>query len=260
MRASMSRSLCEPQRFGLHSSPARSLTGRAVRPPLPLAAGIIPSGISKALGDLDDSLQRILWRWELAAFALLIGLFNLPLLTGSFSTQFIFHPAAASAGEWWRLFTHPFVHVSWYHLVLDALAFFLAYTELQHRRFRERLAFVAAAGAGSVLTALVASPLIASHGLCGLSGVAHGLAAVVSLEMLRRSNDKVSRWSGLLCFLGVAGKSLVELVTGNVLFASWHLGWLGTPIAACHAGGVLGAMLVWLLLQRHTTSNDAGLD
>jgi len=209
-----------------------------------------------ALNRCNESLGRMLWRWEIAGFALLIALFNLPLLTGVFSTQFIYHPDAVSGGEWWRLFTHPFVHVSRYHLFLDALAFFLAYTELHHRRFPERLAFVVAASAGSLLAALAASPLIDTLGLCGLSGIAHGLTAVVSLEMLRRRDDPVSRWSGLFCFVGVTGKSLFELVTGQVLFASWHLGWLGTPIAACHAGGVLGALLFWMIFQRRENSNS----
>jgi rhomboid family GlyGly-CTERM serine protease len=199
-----------------------------------------------ALTTLGDSLGRNLWRWEIAAFALLIALFNLPLVTGAFSTQFVYDADAVNGGDWWRVFTHSFVHVSYYHLVLDALAFFLAYAELHHRCFPERIAFVAAASAGSLLTAVVASPLIAAHGLCGLSGIAHGLAAVVGLEMFQRSHDPVSRWSGLFCFMGVTGKSLLELVTGQVLFASWHLGSLGTPIAACHAGGVLGVLLVWV--------------
>jgi rhomboid family GlyGly-CTERM serine protease len=215
----------------------------------------MPSEISNSLSDLDDSLRRILWRWEIGAFALLIALFNLPLLTGGFSTQFIYHLDAVNGGEWWRVFTYPFVHVSCYHLVLDALAFFLAYAELHHRRFPERLAFVAAASAGSLLAALVASPLITEQGLCGLSGIAHGLTAVVSLEMLRRSDDPVSRWSSLFCFVGVTGKSLLELVTGQVLFASWHLGWLGTPIAACHAGGVLGALMFWIMCRHRESSS-----
>jgi rhomboid family GlyGly-CTERM serine protease len=202
------------------------------------------------LDHLDASLRGILWRLELAVPALLIAFFNLPLLTHGFSTQYLFHPDLVRAGEWWRVLTHPFVHVSWYHLALDSLAFFLAYTELQHRRFLERATVVMAAGAGSLLVALAASPLIATDGLCGLSGIAHGLTAVVSLEMLRRSTDPVSRWTGLLCFVGVTGKCLFELVSGNVLFASWHFGWLGTPIAACHAGGVLGATAVWLIFRR----------
>jgi rhomboid family GlyGly-CTERM serine protease len=208
-----------------------------------------------ALTTFRHSLGDNLWRWEIAAFALLIALLNLPLLTGVFSTQFIYHADAVNGGEWWRVFTHPFVHVSYYHLVLDALAFFLAYAELHHRCFPERIAFVVAASAGSLLAALVASPLIAAHGLCGLSGIAHGLTAVVGLEMLHRSHDPVSRWSGLFCFMAVTGKSLLELVTGQVLFASWHLGSLGTPIAVCHAGGVLGALLVWVSSSLPRTTN-----
>ena len=210
---------------------------------------------SSALDRFGDSLRQVLWRFELAALALLIAVLNLPLLTGAFSTQFIFHPDAVGAGEWLRLFTHPFVHVSRYHLALDSLAFFLAYTELKQWSFRQRVTVMVLAGAGSLLVALAASPLITTHGLCGLSGIAHGLTAVVSLEMLRRSSDSASQWAGLLCFLCVTGKSLLELATGNVLFASWHPGWLGTPIAACHAGGVLGAALAWLIFQRKATSN-----
>jgi rhomboid family GlyGly-CTERM serine protease len=230
---------------------------RRGNPPLCLASFPVEAGAEcgAASTRCDDSLGRILWRLEIAAFALLIALFNLPLLTGVSSTQFIYHPAAVNGGEWWRVFTYPFVHVSCYHLALDALAFFLAYAELHHRRFLERLAFVAAAIAGSLLAALAASPLIVAHGLCGLSGIAHGLTAVVSLEMLRRSDDSISRWSGLFCFVGVTAKSLLELITGQVLFASWHLGWLGTPIAACHAGGVLGALLFWIMFHCRESSN-----
>jgi rhomboid family GlyGly-CTERM serine protease len=190
------------------------------------------------------------WRCELAVFTLLLAWLNLPLLTGSFPTQFIFHPAAIRAGEWWRLLTHPFAHVSWYHLALDATAFFLAYAELRHRSSLERFAFVAGAGAGSLLAALIASPLIATYGLGGLSGIAHGLAALAGLELATRSNDRVVRLGGLTCLLGVVGKSVIEATTGNVVFASWHLGPLGTPIAACHAGGVLGALAVWMFFRR----------
>jgi hypothetical protein len=51
--------------------------------------------------------------------------------------------------------------------------------------------------------------------------------------------DTNDRFSGSIC----------EAVTGDVLFASWHLGSLGTPVAECHAGGVLGALLAWLFLE-----------
>ena len=60
-----------------------------------------------ALTRYDDSLGRILWRLEIAAFALLIALFNLPLFAGVFSTQFIYHPDAVSGGECFSLHRIP---------------------------------------------------------------------------------------------------------------------------------------------------------
>jgi len=211
-----------------------------------------------SLGELVDrpvhaSDPQRYWRCELAVITVVLALFNLPLLTGTFSPDFVFHPIAVRAGEWWRVLTHPFVHVSLYHLVLDAAAFLIAYAELKHLRLGSRLALVLAGAAGSLLSAVTASPLVATHGLCGLSGVAHGLAAFVALETLRRSDGKLVRCGGLLCFVGVVGKGMWEAITGNIAFASWHLGSLGTPIAVCHAGGILGALCFWLLLRQKST-------
>jgi rhomboid family GlyGly-CTERM serine protease len=210
----------------------------------------IPAGeISHGVATATASVGEFLWRLELAAWAGLILLLNLPLLTGGFAEAFSFRPSALGAGEWWRLFTHPFVHVSWYHLVLDAAAFLMAYAELRDRRRGERLGFVAAAGVGSLCAALWASPAIYTHGLCGLSGIAHGLTAVLGLELGVHNRDKLLRRVGLVTFLGVVVKSIFEAVTGQIAFASWHLGSLGTPIPVCHAGGVIGALLMWLVLR-----------
>lgn len=217
---------------------------------------IVPSALSPELAALDHSLRHQLWRCELAVLGAILVALNLPLFTGEFSTRFIYHPVPLATGEWWRLFTHPLVHVSPYHLVLDAAAFFLAYVELQHRRLSQRLLLLASSAAGGLLAAVAVSPLVVTHGLCGLSGIAHGLTAVVSLELLRRSNDRVSTWTAALCFIGVVAKSVFEAVTGNVMFVSWHLGSLGTPIAACHAGGLLGALLCWRLLSARDSAPD----
>jgi rhomboid family GlyGly-CTERM serine protease len=213
-----------------------------------LDQSIVPSALSPELAALARSLRHQLWRCELALLGAILVALNLPLFTGGFSTRFIYHPVPLATGEWWRLFTHPFVHVSPYHLALDAAAFFLAYVELQHRRLSHRFLLLASSAAGGLLATLAASPLVLTHGLCGLSGIAHGLTDVVSLELLRRANDRTSEWTAALCFIGVVAKSVLEAATGNVLFASWHLGSLGTPIAACHAGGVLGALVCWQLL------------
>lgn len=200
----------------------------------------------RALRETDDALTCVLWRIELALLVAFLVTLNLPLIFGASTTALAFHPAPVRAGEWWRMFTHPFVHVSWYHLVLDAVAFFLGYVELRERTFRERLLILASSGAGSLLAACWLAPAVVTQGLCGLSGIAHGLAALAGLEMFRHNENRWLRAAGFACFAGVVGKGVIEAVTGQVMFASLHLGSLGTPIAVCHAGGVLGALIAWL--------------
>ena len=210
------------------------------------------SEISRSADGAARSTEDFLWRVELSTFAGLIALLNVPLIFGSFARLFAFLPDAVRAGEWWRLFTYPFVHVSWYHLLLDSAAFFVAYLELRRWRLVERIVLVAAGCAGGLLAAWLGSPLVAAHGLCGLSGVAHGLTAVVGLELLVRNRDKVLRAAGFGTFAAVVLKSFVEALTGQIAFASWHIGSLGTPIAICHAGGVIGALTAWLVFTRLT--------
>lgn len=238
--------LCEAAEFVRGTSEPRSKDQRPKQHCPACDCSIVPVRLGRVLRALDHSLHRILWRIELVAIAVIIALLNLPLLAGTFSTEFIFHPGAVEAGEWWRVFTHPFVHLSWYHLALDATAFFLAYVELRQRPFRRRLLLVPAAGGGSLLAALLFSPAVQTLGLCGLSGIAHGLTAVVSLDILRGETDRLVRSGAIACFTIVVGKCILEAITGHVVFESWHLGSLGTPIAVCHAGGVLGALAAWL--------------
>jgi rhomboid family GlyGly-CTERM serine protease len=189
---------------------------------------------------------RDLWA-ELALFALLLVLCNLHLLHGGSSAALAFSPAHVAAGEWWRLFTHAFAHLSWYHLLLDGAAFLLLYANLDLPRRAARLGCLFSCATGSLLAALWCEPRIGELGLCGLSGVAHGLMACVSLQAV--ASPGISRAVAMTNALGLFGKSCLEGATGEAAFAQWHLGFVGTPIAVCHAGGVLGA-LVWMLAAR----------
>jgi len=200
---------------------------------------------------IPASVATISWRIELGVFAMLIGLLNIPLLFGQLDTRFVFLTGPVAGGEWWRVFTHPFVHVSIYHLLLDAGAFFILYSELRDKRRGERFAMLLAAGAGSLLASLLAAPASAlqTQGLCGLSGIAHGLAAVSALEMIAGATCKSMFRLGLASLALVVGKSAFEAVTGRIPFAWLHLGWVGFPVAVCHAGGVLGALLAWSTLR-----------
>jgi rhomboid family GlyGly-CTERM serine protease len=162
----------------------------------------------------------------------------------------IFLPDVVKAGQWWRLLAHPFVHLSWYHLLLDAGAFLLLYGGLQEAsRFRRLLSVVASAG-GSLGLSLLTSPVILNQGLCGLSGIAHGLMAFSGLESLTSPTAaRSSRITGLLSFGIISIKSLLEVLQGRVFFEFLHFGMMGVPVPACHAGGVLFGTLAFIAMK-----------
>lgn len=190
--------------------------------------------------------------WVLAG---LIAAANVSLLFGRPATWLAFLPSAVRSGEWWRVLTHPFAHVSWYHLVMDAGACLGLYHGLKEYRSSERITATALCAAGSLALALQ-SATVDAVGLCGLSGAAHGLMALFGLELaLGRHRQRGAEWIGALCFLVVLGKSIFEAATGDVLFSSLHLGDVGTPQTLCHLGGVLGGLTAFVLAcTRHAGS------
>lgn len=176
-------------------------------------------------------------------------LINLGLLLGNVpAINLAFDSAAVAAGEWWRLLSWPLVHVSRYHLLLDGAAFLLLYSGLEERRPARRLLLFAGCALGSLLLPLALAPQIHQLGLCGLSGVAHGLAAISALEMLRHRSQQAVGWILLGSLLL---KVAWELATGTVFLQQLHLGDIGQPIVATHAGGALGGLLsYWLFVNR----------
>jgi rhomboid family GlyGly-CTERM serine protease len=189
-------------------------------------------------------------RWEMLFFGFLLAVFSGPVFFGTMWQSMVFQPAAVRDGEWWRLFTHPFVHVTWYHLLLDGAAFFLLYEGLLEKSFVRRLNYVVAGAIGSLLLSWLAAPAIATHGLCGLSGIAHGLMAVSAVEMMTSQRRGSAEWRiGLITFLIVIGKAAIEAWTGKILFAFLYFGMVGDPIAVSHAGGTIGSLFAMLLLR-----------
>jgi rhomboid family GlyGly-CTERM serine protease len=175
---------------------------------------------------------------------------NLHLITGAAPDALIFLPNQVAAGEWWRIIIHPFVHVSWYHLALDAGGFFLLYTALQQLNLAARIRCLAFALAGSIAGTLLASgPTAALTGLCGLSGVAHGLMAISGLVQVQQAQSRAERIVGWLAFVSVTVKSLAELITGRLFLDFLHFGDIGIPLVACHIGGVSGGIAAWLWLR-----------
>jgi rhomboid family GlyGly-CTERM serine protease len=187
---------------------------------------------------------------DLAVFVLMLILVNLPLLSGGFRESLVFMPERVRMGEWWRVPLHPFVHLSWYHFLLDAGTFLLLYNGLDERSFLRRIGYVAVCGLGSLLLPALAFPVVQTQGLCGLSGVAHGLTAISAIESIKREPQNRR---GLLCFGAIsfellAIKSILEVLLGHVLLEPLHFGLVGLPTPASHAGGVLSGALVALML------------
>jgi rhomboid family GlyGly-CTERM serine protease len=193
----------------------------------------------------------------ISLFAAALIIFNTTLLSKNLTGALIYLPDAVSAGEWWRLLTYPFVHVSFYHLLIDGLAFVVLYRSLLETRFARRVLYIAGAGMGSMLAATFAATETTSTGLCGLSGIAHGLMTVSALEFMRTGtehNDRISKMAGLVSLILIIGKSLIEAITGSVIFGWMHIGYIGYPIAICHAGGVVGALIAYSILNHRSIS------
>ncbi len=211
-----------------------------------LAEKSLITRMHQLLRSVYDRLQR--WGFTIdviALIAVLAGL-NLHLFGGSYKSLQIFLPEALRAGQWWRLFSHPFVHLTWYHLLLDAGAFFILYTGLQEKRMIRKLTIAFICGSFSLIAALCFTPDIETKGLCGLSGIAHGLMAYSGLELI---HTRKSIWVGLFSFLLVFIKSTYEFINGEVVFTFMHMGLCGSPLAACHLGGVFGGLLCFLIFK-----------
>lgn len=182
----------------------------------------------------------------LIGFFVVIGLLNSHLLGINDIRSFLFLPHAVGSGEWWRLLTFPFVHVSWYHLVLDVGAFVYLYSAIRQNMF-DRLVHVVLSGAFSLSAAYVLSPEVQTIGLCGLSGIDHGLMAAAALWMIRNKSDRRLGYTFLTLLIT---KCVYEMAVGDVFFSSIHLGLCGTPLVACHMGGVVGGMISFFLCRK----------
>ncbi len=205
---------------------------------------------------MDLSITKVSSRHiELTAFIAALIAANFMLLLGRVCEPLVFFPSQWMSGEWWRAITFPFVHVSWYHLLLDASAFLFLYHGLQETSVKRRLLYVASCAAGSLIASVASSSL--ETGLCGLSGIAHGLMAISALEFMR-SDDRALRNASMVCFWVVVLKSILEAFAGHVLFGFLHFGSVGAPVAVCHTGGILGGLLFFQCLENKRIKKTGG--
>lgn len=201
-------------------------------------------------------IRRILW---IMGFALIVSVCNLHLLFGAAPSLLVFDLDQVAHGEWWRIITHPFVHVSWYHLVLDYTAVLVLWNELRLLPLLHKFMAAASCAAASLIFSLLTTEALTKYGLCGFSGTAHGLTLFLGVywlteaRLFRKSERRLRVVSGVLLVCGSLGKSIVEAATGSVMFLNLHRGNLGIPIVESHLGGIIGglaAALIWAARQK----------
>ncbi len=189
-------------------------------------------------------MRRPILPWDVWLWSLLLAALSAPLLlVGRPPLALVYAPAAVARGEWWRLLTHPFVHVSRYHLLLDGAAFLSLLAGLSDLRPRQRLSLVLGSGAASLMAASLLPHETSAFGLCGLSGIGHGLMAATAFLMTLQDEAALRRL-GFVVLALVATKALLEAATGHLLLELVHFGDLGRPNRLCHLGGLLGGLLV----------------
>jgi len=184
---------------------------------------------------------------ECLLFGCLLLATNTGLWSGMPKQAWLLIPSAVHQGEWWRLFLHPWAHISTYHLILDASTFLSLFFMLDRSRSTPRWVILTAAWGGQLLATWWGDPRLETLGLCGLSGIAHGLFAAVCVQWRRQ--PELTR-TGTVLLLGLIAKVIWEAFTGHVLLAAWHVGSVGNPLTLCHAGGVLGGYIAALAMRQ----------
>jgi rhomboid family GlyGly-CTERM serine protease len=190
------------------------------------------------------------YNWDLWFLISILLVINFPLFYGANTDRLALYPALVQQGQWWLIFTSQFAHITWYHLLLDGVPFFLVYGTLDEKSLFRRLLYVFFAGIGSILAASLFSKDIAEYGLRGLSGITYGIMAVSSLEMITgKGHDRTRKIVGASVLLLLLGLIIYELLTGKFPFEFLLFNMVGKPILICHAGGIIGAIASFLILR-----------
>lgn len=144
-------------------------------------------------------------------------------------------------GEWWRLFTGPFLHATWGHLVRDCALVAIAGVAYEGPLATRKLHVFAG---GIILPGLAVLVARDVEWYCGLSGLSHALlAAALSYEVVQRRG--AARTVVLALCAIAAAKPICELVTGAPAFAM-SLGDGVRQVPLAHVTGVLVGIVTGL--------------
>lgn len=207
-----------------------------------------PAHVHRMLSHAYRKFSSLLYtKSDIVFFGICIIILNVHLL-GWFSIEpLLLSSQSFHKGMWWQFITHPFTHVSWYHLVIDAAAFICVYAGMKERRMSIRIIYFLACAAGSVIAVFMSASFY-NYGYCGLSGVGHGILAINALELLV-SQEKAERTAGKVAVGILLVKSAVEVFTGVPLFASLHIGDIGIALVESHIGGIAAGIIIWIVIH-----------
>lgn len=192
------------------------------------------------------------WGWEAVGMLLMVGLVVALFYVPGMGAWLQYDRVALGYGQCWRLFTGHVTHWTAAHLFWDLLAFvILSIFAWRISAGRYGVCLLLASAAISI-TAWAFLPEMVEYR--GLSGLDSALFVFVALGLLRERvaahlwisreawNKEQWGWAAILglALVGFVGKTMYELVTGQVLFVQ-DLGPNVVPIPLVHVvGGVVG--------------------
>ena len=186
------------------------------------------------LGLLGIAVVAVLMQFRAGEHWVLNLMFADPFLsdyaTGSERLAGLQHTLAA--GEWWRLLTPAFIHLSAMHLVFNSLWFWYLGIRIERNHGSMLLlTMILITGVGSNL----AQYLVSGPGFGGMSGVIYGFFGYAGWQTLRNPRDPVALQPALLIFALVwlvIGYSGLPILPGDGKFAN-----------TAHSGGLLLGIL-----------------
>lgn len=190
-------------------------------------------------------IKKSFSKWDVFFLTGILALLNIHLISGAFPYHLIASTQAIDNFKALNLLLYPFIHLSWYHLILDAFAFISLYQALDNYSSLKRIATFLLCSFFSLLFSKYFSADFLAYGLCGLSGIAHGFMVLYGCEIAETTDKKL----GAFIVLGVFLKSIVETLTGSAVFAFLHLNQVGTPISMAHLGGAFGGLMAFMIFK-----------
>lgn len=123
----------------------------------------------------------------------------------------LYDRSAIASGEWWRLISGHFIHLSTEHLLTNSVGFFLlVYLSLRYARGKEIAILFIMSTVLISISLYVFSPDVARYG--GLSGILHAIIGWIGVRMIVAGEQG----GGIFVLLLISFKLLYESFYGSL--------------------------------------------